>query len=447
MNWVKQKLNWVKNKIKRFWKWLLVGGVGIVMAATLIPQDSILTIQNRADAIDQEIKSKYTNAVEIIDKRTLTGKTYNLGEGRYLLKSTIGRLHYQDSQGQFQNIDITKRASDLAGFESVVDTAPYKLYISDKGDRRIYPDRNKPEYIDLPTPDWLNGKKGTWVSDRELKWTNPNYDVSLILREDRIKFLAVIKKPISQTSFSFNVSENGAQLFNYLGGLTYWDSSEVPVIRDLGMTYENGTLTLSWDFSGMVYPIYVVPTFAPTAGTDDVMRWGATEFRTTDASIHIGLIGGTSYSSEIRFPSVNIPQGSTINSAYITFICGFSGSSNTVSSTVYLEDADDSDIIDDYSEFDAAALTAGTAWNSIPGWTVGNPYDTPDFTADVQTVINRAGWVSNNAFGVFIKDAGSTAARFYAAYNNTTYTEPVLTVTWTEPGGVVNLPVIIIEEE
>jgi len=105
-----------------------------------------------------------------------------------------------------------------------------------------------------------------------------------------------------------------------------------------------------------------------------------------------------------RFTGIAIPQGATINSAYIEFETDEidSGATNLV---IYGED------IDDASAFAAAAndisnrttTTASVNWNPTAWNTVNELHQTPDLSAIIKEIIDRPGWVSGNDLVITIE--------------------------------------------
>lgn len=174
--------------------------------------------------------------------------------------------------------------------------------------------------------------------------------------------------------------------------------------------------------------------FSVAASLDDVMSIGV-YFYKTDNKCVCGSSGGDIYDSAMRFLNMNIPQGSTILTAFITLVCAQDWSGVTMLTNLALEDADNATQIADEADFNGRSLTAVVAWDSIPAWSAGTSYVTPSLVTPFQTVISRVGWSANNAVNVFWKDDGSTsgAVRHGASWDNVTYTEPVLTITWTPP--------------
>lgn len=175
-------------------------------------------------------------------------------------------------------------------------------------------------------------------------------------------------------------------------------------------------------------------TFNVSASADDG-RYTQTTFTVVGTTMKMCFGGGQPTFIFIRFNNLNIPSGSTINSAKLTFVSGSNSSGTTVSVNIYLCDEDNAAAPTSIATYDEKPLTSAVSWSNVSSWTLGSSYDTPDLSTILQSVINRAGWALNNSVCFMIQNNGGTSGRDICSYDNTTYTEPILTVTWTEPSG------------
>ena len=144
----------------------------------------------------------------------------------------------------------------------------------------------------------------------------------------------------------------------------------------------------------------------------------------------------------LRYQNVDIPQGATITSATITFTRRAAGAGLP---TLVFEGHD----VDDTSTFvhggDGTATfgisnrprtAASFAWET-PAWTMAT-ITTPDLSAIVQEIVDRAGWESGNALGFTITSPDSDANNYRRAHSFETAggtTAPVLTVTYSLVNG------------
>jgi hypothetical protein len=78
------------------------------------------------------------------------------------------------------------------------------------------------------------------------------------------------------------------------------------------------------------------------------------------------------------------------------------------------------------------SLDSGTAWNSLPAWSDGTTYDSPDIASQVQDIIDKTGWAANNSMSVHMRDNGSDygAFRTASARDHSTAEDAVLYITY-----------------
>lgn len=199
-------------------------------------------------------------------------------------------------------------------------------------------------------------------------------------------------------------------------------------------------------FGSLLYFFSITPvqataaTFSVAASADDVLRTGDSTFSANSIAFDSGNVLGTVNHAAARFTSINIPQGSTINSAYFTVVARGSGSGTNILTKVYAENIGNATQITSASDFDGRSLTTGVDWDMTSGWSAGSSNNSPDITSEIQAVVNQSSWVSGNSINIFWKDDGSAQGNLQiaASQDHTTYSEPTLTITWTEPaaGGV-----------
>ena len=155
-----------------------------------------------------------------------------------------------------------------------------------------------------------------------------------------------------------------------------------------------------------------------------VDRWSSDLELTYDAPNSATQIVG------LRYEGLTIPQGSTIESAYIDFQCDET-SSGATDLTFWLEDIDNAGNLtsNNYDLSNRTKTSSSVDWNNVPAWTTaGNIYSTPDLANIIQEVIDRSGWISGNAITVLIEGTGSRTAE------NSNNGAASLHITFTETG-------------
>jgi len=146
------------------------------------------------------------------------------------------------------------------------------------------------------------------------------------------------------------------------------------------------------------------------AGIDDCRRYwtGAYwSFSVEDGAQWAGYWSSAAYKAGggMRFANVTIPKGATITAAYLTLQARDSHSLTTVNSCIKGEAADNAASFSNVTDFDNRVRTsANVAWDSIPAWTAGIDYNSPEVKTVIQEIINRAGWASGNALVIFWDD-------------------------------------------
>lgn len=174
---------------------------------------------------------------------------------------------------------------------------------------------------------------------------------------------------------------------------------------------------------------------AITQSADDARETGSGTVSITNAYVwsqstndYIGL----------RFQSVTIPQGSTINSAYLTVYLG--NDADDPDLLIWCQDADDTAAFtttnDDISG--RTKTTASVAWQDT-NLGYSQQVQTPDLKTIVQEVIDRPGWTSGNSIAFIL--LGQTAAYdFVMAAWDSSDPEAELDIDYTAPGAAAAKP-------
>ncbi len=143
-------------------------------------------------------------------------------------------------------------------------------------------------------------------------------------------------------------------------------------------------------------------------------------FLTGQVAIRLGNLNGIldvtglyKLSGSYRYINVPMLREATISAATMTFNAGETQTSANVNLTIDADDADDSARITSDAEWDAIAKTAASvAWSGVGIWTQNATTNatTPESKTVVQEVIDRAGWISNQALTMFVHDDGNNSA-------------------------------------
>ena len=177
-----------------------------------------------------------------------------------------------------------------------------------------------------------------------------------------------------------------------------------------------------------------------SAGSDDAEEDtadGSIDLTSSDLELTYDSSSGEDQEVGIRFQNVSIPQGATINSAYIQFTVDETGS-GTTNLTFYGEDTDNASAFTSTSNniTGRTKTSASVAWNGVPAWTstgaAGADQKTPDLKTIIQEIVNREGWASGNSL-VFIVDG--TGSRTAESYEGNSDEAPLLLINYELPFG------------
>lgn len=165
---------------------------------------------------------------------------------------------------------------------------------------------------------------------------------------------------------------------------------------------------------------------------------------------YIGWDGSArAYAHAVRFPSIDIPQGSTIDSAELWVRSGCNACTDSMRLLISIYDADDGfqvvDTDDFRSKFASRATGSGdldTAYlSTTTSWALGTYVRIPSNKLDlvIQNNISRAGWTSGNSITLFVTALDMTAStlrratREYSYSSGSTYDS--LWISYTASGG------------
>lgn len=193
-----------------------------------------------------------------------------------------------------------------------------------------------------------------------------------------------------------------------------------------------------------------------TAGTDDVEEniGGSTPgfIYNNSSDLELMLDGSQNQHIGVRFTGLSIPQGATIQRAFIQF--STKGDKAPVSGTITIKGQN----ADNAATFGTTAYdvssrsttsqsvswpgSTSTTWGTTAGGTRGADQRTPDLKTVVQAIVSRSGWSSGNAMAFVFSGAG---VRNAYSFDGSATLAPELIVQYTTatPGSpsVGNLPI------
>jgi len=206
-----------------------------------------------------------------------------------------------------------------------------------------------------------------------------------------------------------------------------FDSAGTYVLR---LTGDDTALQSSDNVSVTVVSEGVTTLAVPIAASaDDAEQSGGT-VALTNPVLKIVNRAGVNQTVGLRFAGLSIPNGATIQNAYIQFQCN-TRTTAAASFTIEGQAADNpltfAKITNNISS--RPRTTADVAWVPAPWGTVGahgSDEQTPDLTGVLQELVNRAGWGSGNAMVFIITGTGVRTAESF----NGTFA-PVLHITYS----------------
>ena len=152
-----------------------------------------------------------------------------------------------------------------------------------------------------------------------------------------------------------------------------------------------------------------------SAGSDDAEQRGSS-IDLSSSDLELVMDGSTNQVVGIRFTNITIPQGRTIQSAWIQFETD-EAQSETTNLTLQVQAIDSAPTFSSSNNVSARTKTGSVAWGPVPAWgTVGQAgtnQRTTDIKSLIQAVVNRSGWSSGNALAIFIAGTGHRTARAF----------------------------------
>ncbi len=147
-------------------------------------------------------------------------------------------------------------------------------------------------------------------------------------------------------------------------------------------------------------------TFVITAGTDDASEH-VSNYVDNASYVYLGRhTVSDGYYFGARFNNVNIPNGATVNSAYLVLTQHDTYNTNQPVLLVAAHDTDNSPTFSSSNgplDRGNQLTSAQVAWTPSAG-TPGVEFQSPNIASVLQEVVNRAGWVSGNSLSVIVKD-------------------------------------------
>ncbi len=354
--------------------------------------------------------------MDIKEKRGLHHKVFSLGGHKYRLQLNRKLMHYLTADNQLLDIDLNM---ELKNQHYVIDKAPYILSISEVLPRYVYESALGNVSVDVISIDGVppDIKKSSWdVSQKCAKWDKiaPHTDYIIKPEVDGVSVFFELKNQNAPRNWKWYYTGSD----HILQPIKGWDAEgnicELDVVRSNGtatVTW-NGLVTNSFHAQGAprpdpVYPVRIDPTINAeiSYNIDDAATTIDTIFDTSSANLVAGTHAYGDNWVGFRFRNIIIPNAAVITTATLgVYVNNDNGSAHL---DVYGDDQDDADTWSSGEVKGHATTTAVTAFDNP-----GTGSKSIDVTAQVQEIVDRAGWVSGNAMRFSIRYAGGGGTNY-----------------------------------
>jgi hypothetical protein len=408
---------------------------------------------------------------EVMERRRWNGKTFTLaGENQFRATTILGAAHYKnnyaDDKEQWKEIDLTFDASNLTSaapfsVQALDDRIGY-TYISKKGGQI---DVELLEVGGVP----VNNTRFQFSRDaNEITWTDvaPGINMKLVLRPMGAEIFKQLEDASAQRTFLWQVQEDvsaEASFRRQTSGVDangdnleiLYSASPGSIISDGGRTYTRFQYSEEWTgrvsrrispetrqkdwFTDPAYPVLIdaVTNENIVANADDGFGYRGnwySQFTTGTQKVWFaGFYGGYDQNGAVRFQTLGVPQGATINSATLTVQATIDN--GNMQATIYGDD------VDDAAGWSGGNLPSGvTKTTANVNFTVSSTGTfTAGLTGIVQEIISRPGWSSSNdiRFALLNQITAAPASMAFYDYDQGQPNAARLSVDYTVAAGAI----------
>lgn len=169
-----------------------------------------------------------------------------------------------------------------------------------------------------------------------------------------------------------------------------------------------------------------------TDDAEEVVSTGSVTLNSIDLDFGSNASGSTAVGT--RFTGISIPKGAQIQSAYLYFLPK-EATSGTTTLQIAAQASDNAGTFTNTARnVTSRTRTANISW-SVPAWSAPTTLDdpavrSPNLASVVQTVVNRSGWLENNALAFIIQGSGERIAH---SFDGEAGNKPALEISYTIP--------------
>lgn len=381
------------------------------------------------------------NATELTQHRTARSKVFALANGKRRLISKLGRVHFQDDDGQLKDIETDVEIEAGTG-ELIATKLPYRFRLHQLGIGFDYESREGGIVrMALVGIDGQNNFDRTisYTKNRNgnrVRFTDVRTDLDIVIEVGRsgVKTYRILKSATAPRNFRWAVEydEAGAlRIDNKIRGLDNInnDPRQGKQRREVEVTLTNSAPQLqgsgrmryfsseqwtgrtkyidpvthiaSW-VDEAIYPVAIDPDITEdiVANADDGHQIDTGFYALFVSAIYCGSTGGAAADKRhpgFRFQSVALDQGVTIDLANLKV--NVTGKiTNYGGATIYGDDVDDSAAWTNGTRPSTRTKTTASATLTRPAST---GIKTVNVTSIVQEIVNRGGWTTGNDISLF----------------------------------------------
>ena len=228
-----------------------------------------------------------------------------------------------------------------------------------------------------------------------------------------------LPSPPNLTSTWSKVSGPGTTTFSDIHSPTTTASFGTDGTYVLRLTGDDGALQSSDDVTVTVLPEGVTTLTVPIGASSDDAEESSLDGSVALANPALKIVNraGVIQTVGLRFAGLSIPQGATIQSAYIQFQCRV----QTTAAASLLIEGQAADNPGTFAKTtnnisSRAGTSANVGWVPAPWGTVGAQgpdQQTPDLTSVMQEIVSRSGWASGNSMVFIITGTGVRTAEAF----------------------------------
>jgi len=151
----------------------------------------------------------------------------------------------------------------------------------------------------------------------------------------------------------------------------------------------------------------------------------------------------------VRLSNLTIPIGATIASAIFRLQALATKAGTVCRARIKGEDAGNPAAFSDEADYDGRVRTAAYVDWTVPAVTANSFYETPDFAAVIQHIIDRPDWRKGNALVVFVEDNGSdaSAGRAFKSWDGSPAGSPLFICRYYEPEPAPGAAIVTIHDD